>query len=753
MHGLYAAKDGPEQALVSQCQATDARGIFPCWDEPAFKATLQWTVRTKPDLTVITNGVLKSRRRTNQGVVHRFETTRVIPTYLAAITIGKYDITPAVDVTGTPCRILCGRGKLGQTDFSQAVTSQVVPWYETYFGHPYNYQKLDQVAVPGFDAGAMENVGAIFYRQTLLLMDPEVTSWKAQKRIAEVVAHEIAHQWFGNLVTMHWWDDLWLNEAFATWIAYKACDAWQPEWRMWDDYQEGKEQALNADSLVNTHPIYTPISSPAEATELFDLITYEKGCAVLRMTESYLGEKQFRAGIRAYMRRFKNKNARGHDLWNMLAKTSKQPVGELMGNWINQPGFPLVDVDLKQQSGKSVLKLKQRRFFADPRTFGARTKQTWDIPMVIRYGTAKGIHTHRVLFSESTMEVVLPGNEPVLWAYPNADASGFFRMHFSKRARRQLIHHGLDTLTPTERVSLIYDEWALVRCGRGSSATFLELLVALSGDEDHTVTCAVVDRLSHLNQDLVGSKHKRLFRKLIQTIMAPHYESLGGFGPKRDTPQRSVKRAAILHAMGNLARNRAVQKEAGEITAKLARGRAVVDPNLAQTVVDLAAMRGGTEELASFLKTYLRRKKQGAPPEQQNQFLAALTAFEDSAAIRKLLEHITDGTVPQEQIRTVLVSLLKSKKGQRPVWRYIKANWATLAPKVGAMGIARLVEATGALPIALRTDVERFFDKHGVLEAKRAAQKALEAMDLRTELCEREGPVVGQWLETWSTKH
>ncbi|MCK5690715.1 M1 family peptidase, partial [Myxococcota bacterium] len=229
--GLYLAKDGSDKAVVTQCEPSEARAIFPCFDEPEFKASFQWTVRTDAAYQVITNGILEKTRKTKDKAVHTFAPTKVMSSYLVALTIGKFDSGEERRVVRMSSRVWGGRGKAHLTEFSQDVTAAVLPYYEKFFAQRYPYGKLDQVAVPGFDAGAMENVGAIFYRQNLLLMNPEATSWASQKRIAEVVAHELAHQWFGNLVTMKWWDDLWLNEAFATWMAFKAVDIWKPEWR------------------------------------------------------------------------------------------------------------------------------------------------------------------------------------------------------------------------------------------------------------------------------------------------------------------------------------------------------------------------------------------------------------------------------------------------------------------------------------------------------------------------------------------
>ncbi|MBI3178349.1 MAG: M1 family metallopeptidase, partial [Deltaproteobacteria bacterium] len=627
MHGLYLAKDGSDQAIVSQCEATDARAIFPCFDEPDRKATLAWTIRTDPGLSVVTNGVPASRRKEKGREVHRFKPTRVIASYLAAVAIGKLEATKAKRVAGVPCRIYCGPGKLKQTDFALGVTAQVLPWYQRYFGHQYNYQKLDQVAVPGFDAGAMENVGAVFYRQSLLLMQPGATSWQSEKRIAEVIAHEIAHMWFGNLVTMKWWDDLWLNEAFATWVAYKSVDLWQPHWRLWDDFLESKENALAADALVNTHPIYAEVKSPAEATELFDVITYEKGCAVLRMAERYLGEDAFGKGLRRYIGKFKNANAQGADLWDALAVAAGEPVDLLMKSWITQPGFPLVNVAPSVQNGQTMVHLSQRRFFASAQEMARPNDQLWRTPLVIRYEDDAGVHDHRLVMNGREQRVTLPGE--ARWVFPNADAAGFYRMRLDDRALRDLLTHGLGELTAGERATLLEDQWALVRNGLSTSERFMEVLVAFRGERDHVVTRALVARLIYLDELLVRDEERGLLAELARWLLAPQLDELGFATGKDEPPPRAVRRAAVVMGLGDVGNDAAVLSAAEREVEREMQDPVAVEPNLAGIVVQLAALRGDAKRLARYVETYLERKKKRASPELQARYLSALACFED----------------------------------------------------------------------------------------------------------------------------
>ena len=397
LRGLYLAQNQPEQVLCTQCEATEARAIFPCFDEPTFKAQFAFEITT-PDPVVLANGPLLSVVDNGTTKTWKFAPTKIMSSYLVALVIGDLASTDEKSVNGVPLKVWAMRGKEQMGTFALDYTARLLPWYEDYFGTPYNYDKYDQVAVPGFAAGAMENSGLVLFRQELLIMSPESSSWKQEKSIAHVIAHEFAHMWFGNLVTMQWWDDLWLNEAFAEWICYRVISEISPEYRLWDDFEAPRNYTLGADALESTHPIYSPVETPAQAQELFDVITYFKGCAVLRMLETFLGSESFREGLRTYMQEFADRNTRSSDLWRHLQAASHQPVIEIMESWILQSGHPCVSVTLEPINGHQQLHLSQKRFFTNPKA-PTDNHQCWHIPLIIRYDDGTGTHVVRHVLS------------------------------------------------------------------------------------------------------------------------------------------------------------------------------------------------------------------------------------------------------------------------------------------------------------------------------------------------------------------
>src|ERR1700675_1580331 len=423
LHGFYRSQyqDGSGKthvAATTQFESTDARRAFPCWDEPELKSSYKVTLVVDEALAAISNGGQESERDAGHGkkeVV--FKETIKMSTYLLAFIVGEFVATAPVDA-GTPLRIVHVPGKESLTNWAKQIGAFSLKFFADYYGLKYPGDKLDLIAIPDFASGAMEHLGAITFRESALLADEKPASLAELERVADVVSHENAHMWFGDLVTMEWWNGIWLNEAFATFMEMLAVDAWKPHWKRWESFSVSRPAAMAIDALSSTRPIEFTVLSPEDARAMFDVLTYEKGASVLRMLEQYLGAERFRKGIAAYLRKHQFANAETGDLWDALERASDEPVRKLMDSWIFQPGFPMVEAALAAD-GRS-LTVRQRRFFyLSENATAAGHDQLWQVPVMVRAKTEKGVATHRLLLDGREATLDLGGR--VEWALLNKD--------------------------------------------------------------------------------------------------------------------------------------------------------------------------------------------------------------------------------------------------------------------------------------------------------------------------------------------
>ena len=565
--GLYRSRyrdaAGEEQYLIAtHFEATDARRAFPCWDEPDLKASFNVTVDAPDGLVVLTNTPEIGREPGDDGSTRvRFAGSMRMSSYLVAIAVGDFGLTAAADARGIPVRTVCRPDRLALAAYANTVGVFTLDWFTDYYGIPYPEQKLDQIALPDFAAGAMENTGLVTYRETLLLVDPVTAAPNERLNVAETIAHENAHMWFGDLVTMRWWNGLWLNEAFATFMSYLCVDAMEPAWRVFDAFQADRMRAFEVDSLATTRPIEFPVESPADATGMFDVLTYTKGGAVLRMIEQWLGREVFRDGIRRYLIDHAHGNTETHDLWDALEAESGRPVRRIMEPWIFQPGYPAITVSLDGD----VIRLTQHRFaptLPDDTT-------TWPVPLIVRQVFPDGELVEHVLVEADGLELALAHPDALVVA--NAGSTAFVRTFYDEALRGRLLTRVTSDLTPGERQSLVDDAWAAVVAGDAGVSSFLDLVAGFTQETSPPVWQTILVGLRWCDR-FVGDDARERFQESVRELIRPALQRLGWEGRDDESDLDRELRGDLIRAMGTLGDDRETQALAREDEARARAG-------------------------------------------------------------------------------------------------------------------------------------------------------------------------------------
>ncbi|MPZ13550.1 MAG: M1 family peptidase [Chloroflexi bacterium] len=734
LRGLYRATHAGTRFAATQFEATDARRAFPCFDEPSFKARFALDLVHGAGLTPISNGPVERQETLPDGRVRtRFVETPPISTYLVAFTLGPYEGTdPETTSTGVPVRVWLPTGLADQGRYARDAHVRSLAWLETYAGIPYPYGKLDAIGIPDFEAGAMENPGAITYRTTLLAADPATTTTAAYKRIYSVVSHELTHMWWGDLVTMAWWDDLWLNESFASHVGEKATDALNPEWGYRRDIVSQATPAFNLDQLVSTHPISMEVRNADQASERFDAVTYLKGMAVLRMIEGFIGEDAFREGVRIYLRRHAEANATADDFWHALDEASHQDISRIANAWIREPGHPLVHVELAGTDREDGIELvlSQTRFFADRAV--ADTGQRWLVPLVFKYGAAEGVREQPILFEGDRATVRLPGAG---WVYPNAGGRGFYRYTLDDRALSALAPN-VAKLDPEERLMLIDNQWALTRAGKAPLGQLFELFAGLRGEHDRAVLSAAADALSWLSTHAVPDRERLRFERFVAAFFQPLLDDLGWDVRTTDTLDDKEKRALALAMLGRTAAVRAVQDEAAVRIVGQLDGSRPLDPDVASALVGIAAANGD----AVLYERYLARMKQAADaePQEEARFRNALTAFEDEELVRRTAEMCFTEVIRTQDRGVMVFGLLGSRHARRTAWPIVREHWETGVATLDRGGKHRIINALGQLtPRDLEAEAAVFLREKETPDSEETTAQTLERLRLNADAAER----------------
>ncbi len=734
LRGLYRAfykdADGIEHPIAtSQCQSTDARRIFPCWDEPDFKATYQATMVVADGLEAYSNAAELERVDLGDGRVEfRFDKTMKMSTYLLAFIAGPFEATEPQVAKGTPIRIIVPRGNLHLTDIAMENAIFTFEFLSDYYGIPYPGDKLDHIAIPDFAAGAMENVGLITYRDTYLVIDPEKASQGELQNSLDVIGHEVAHQWFGNLVTMGWWEGAWLNEAFASFMEMKATVAMRPEWKRWLTFMNLEMPwAMGTDQLKSTRPIEFEVVEPSEVDQMFDAITYGKGSAVLHMLDEFMGVENFREGVGNYLRKHSYSNTVTADLWEGLDGASDYPVSEIMDTWVYQRGFPQVDVK-KVDSG---IELAQRRYLAIP----DETDTTiWKVPVQLR-GSVNGEPFHQKTLLE-TDEATLEIDGSIDWMTANAGGYGFYRTRYEESLFESLMEH-VDDLGDEERYALVADTFGFLLNGQVSANAFLDLVSHFQDENEHAIWSVIVGGLGAIEHHVLDDAVRDEFEAAVRDLVGPALDRMGWEPKSEDTDLDRKLRGLLIGAMGNLGNDaETIEKASGLAQAVLA--GETVDPEIGTAALGVYARNGGTEAFEMLWDAY----EAASAPLDQARYLRSVAGTGEESSALTLLEKVIAGDVRTQDAFWVFAFLIRGKSGPT-VWETARGRWDDVLATMPGMTRTRVAEGISFLSQPeVAASVRSHFAEHPVPEASQSIAQNLEKLDINIALREREAEKV-----------
>ncbi|MCU1399626.1 MAG: putative Peptidase rane alanine aminopeptidase [Acidimicrobiales bacterium] len=720
----YRDDAGVEHVIAcSQMQATDCRRGFPCFDEPDLKASFGITLVVDDAMMAVSNGPEIGRAtQANGRTAVTFADTMVMSTYLVSVIVGRLEATEPIDVGGTPMRLVHVPGKGHLTQFGLDVGAASLAWFQEYYGIAYPAQKLDMVALPDFAAGAMENLGCITYRESLLLVDPETSTQFDQQNVADVVSHELAHMWFGDLVTMRWWNGIWLNEAFATFMEVMAVEAFRPDWKRWTSFSLERSAAFEVDSLAATRTVEFPVRAPSECEGMFDVLTYQKGGALLRMLQQYLGEERFRQGVNNYLRTHSYANTETSDLWDAIeaitrADGGNEPVRDLMDSWIWQAGYPLVSASLV---GGELL-LRQERFGFGEEPIDATL---FIIPVSIRVGA----ETHTILLDGSDASIDVHTDDAIV---VNAGGHGFYRVAYDDTLRSRLGADALATLNTVERYNLVDDASAAFVAGRLSATALLSFLEGFSGERELAVWQAVTASLGRLSR-LLDGEARVPFMARVDALVAPALASLGWEPVEGEDDLASTLRGLLVTTSavsgGNVeARERCRVILAGDLAA--------TDPELVDAATTVVAAFGDQQDWDRFADGFRTAEN----PQAQLRNLYALADFDDADLIRQTCEFAFSGEVRTQNAPYLLQRCVANRAHGAVAWKIVRTNWTAANEMFPNPSIIRMVDPVKTLNTETAVaDVQGFFAEHPIKQSSMMLAQVLERQRVNAGVRSRE---------------
>ena len=739
--GIYKTVSRGDPYLFTQFEARDARRAFPCWDEPAFKIPWQVTLTVPAALAAVANAPVAQESTDAKAGTKTLEFGRTppMPSYLVALAVGPFEFIPVPGLS-VPGRIVTPRGQSALAVEAARVSPALLSHLETYFGVPYPFAKLDQIAVPEYVFGAMENAGFITYVDRLLLMDPARPSFESKRQLANVAAHEMAHMWFGDLVTMTWWDDLWLNEAFADWMCAKIVDQTHPEYRIYLEQLAAIRGAMRTDALPSVTSIRRPLTARDDPVQAADELTYSKGKGILNMVENWIGPEKFRAAMRAYFTKHRWGNTTAADLWAAFDAASGENVSGLLAGFIEKPGIPFVTFAL-QSGGK--LTLTQTRFanLGDTPAPGR-----WQVPVVLTWSAKGRIQHERILLKDESQTIDVPGLAEADWIYPNSGEAGYYRWSLPPELNTRLARHAAE-LSTLERFGLLDNAGALFNAGKLAGGDYLAFLAAFANDPEPEITEKVAGGLSNIRETFVRADQLKNFNALRTAVLRPALTRIGLRPREGEPPHVAPLRSMLIGSLGGAAADPEVIAYAREVTAQFLKDPASVDSTLATAALGVAAYHGDAA-LYEVVQTTLEKS---ATPDARGNLIGTLGQFRDSALVDRALAYsLTEKLNSTEFLSVVRGVAFDVDRRDRAV-DWIIAHFDAIKSKAPALYVDYMINfANGGEPAPFEKLAAFLRDpKRSTPFAEKNIVKTGEGVGLRTRLREKEQASVNAYLATF----